>query len=332
MGLYSALRRLFGFGPDSAGGETPPGSHSPSSVEHRDFTPPVSGGPDPGSGHPARPSSLPSSPPSGPPSPHDATGLDASRFQPISQEEALDATTQPGRWGGVFDPRSEIPPATLPRIRVIDRTMVGMGLISGEELAEIHRLGELMGKFRTDYRAVQTAGTQAVQASREQREAQKAELKRLAAEKKKAHQEAVAQRKATDIIFLGRGVSQGLADRRSNIERLQASELPVLSSPADLAEALGISIGTLRWLAFHHPASKTTHYHSWKVAKKSGGERTISRPHKKLESAQRWILAEILSKRPTHEAAHGFVPGRSTLSGAVPHVGSQQAALGEIEK
>ena len=45
----------------------------------------------------------------------------------------------------------------------------------------------------------------------------------------------------TDIVFLGRGVSRGLADRRSNIELLQSNSLPVLSSPADLAQAMGIS-------------------------------------------------------------------------------------------
>ena len=118
-------------------------------------------------------------------------------------------------------------------------------------------------------------------------------------------------------------MSRGLADRRSNIERLKSSELPVLSSPADVASALEISVGTLRWLAFHHPASKTTHYHTWTIAKRSGGERTISRPQKKLAAAQQWILDSVLSKIPVHDAAHGFVPGRSTLTGAEPHVGSQ---------
>ncbi len=233
------------------------------------------------------------------------------------------ATSQPGWQTAYWDPLNVIPSASLPRIRVIDQTMVGMGLIDAEELAEIHDIGEEMAQYRTDYHVIQHAGTAAVQAARNAREARKAEMKRLAADRKKAHQEAVAQRKATDIVFLGRGVSRGLADRRSNIERLQANGLPVLSSPAELATAIGISIGTLRWLSYHHPASKTSHYHSWKIAKRSGGERTISRPHKKLENAQRWILENVLGKLPPHEAAHGFVPGRSTLSGAVTHVGAK---------
>jgi hypothetical protein len=34
------------------------------------------------------------------------------------------------------------------------------------------------------------------------------------------------------------------------------------------------------------------------------------------------VLANVLAKVPVHGAAHGFVPGRSTLSNATPHVGA----------
>lgn len=322
MSFFSALKRLLGLGPNLPAGESRARSDLPSSTIERNLSSPTSADGNTGPTRQDAPSSLSSPPIESATGSGELTGLDAARFQPMTQTEALEAMSRPGWWRATFDPRNQIPSASLPRIRVIDQTMVGMGLIAAEELVEIHRLGELMMKYRSDYAAIDAAGTAAVEASREERAARKAELKRQAEEKKKAHQEAVARRKATDIVFLGRGVSQGLADRRSKIERLQASGLPVLSSPADVAETLGISIGTLRWLAFHHPASKTTHYHSWKIAKRAGGERTISRPHKKLEQAQRWILEQILSKRPTHDAAHGFVSGRSTLSGATPHVGS----------
>ena len=66
---------------------------------------------------------------------------------------------------------------------------------------------------------------------------------------------AVAHRRQTDIIFLGRGVSRGLADRRANVEKLQQYLLPVLATPADLAAALGITIPRLRWLAYHNEAA-----------------------------------------------------------------------------
>jgi retron-type reverse transcriptase len=49
--------------------------------------------------------------------------------------------------------------------------------------------------------------------------------------------------------------------------------------------------------------------------------RELSAPHHDLASAQQWILMHILEKIPVHDAAHGFVTGRSTMSNAVPHVG-----------
>jgi retron-type reverse transcriptase len=47
----------------------------------------------------------------------------------------------------------------------------------------------------------------------------------------------------------------------------------------------------------------------------------LAAPHETLAVAQEWILSSILSKVPTHDAAHGFVPGRSTVTNAAPHVG-----------
>jgi hypothetical protein len=38
---------------------------------------------------------------------------------------------------------------------------------------------------------------------------------------------------------------------------------------------------------------------------------------------QRTILAQILGKVPAHDAAHGFITGRSTVTNARPHLGAQ---------
>ena len=141
-----------------------------------------------------------------------------------------------------FDSLSVIPDANLPRIQIIDRTMVGLGLISPDELAGIHDVGQQMSEIRGDMHAVAATAERAVLASREERAAIKAQKKEEAARKKQAHAEAVARRRATDIVYLGRGVSAGLADRRSNVEKLAAQNLPVLSTPADLAAALGTAI------------------------------------------------------------------------------------------
>jgi len=44
-------------------------------------------------------------------------------------------------------------------------------------------------------------------------------------------------------------------------------------------------------------------------------------PHHALAATQQWILMHILEKIPTHDAAHGFVLGRGTMTNATPHVG-----------
>jgi retron-type reverse transcriptase len=180
-----------------------------------------------------------------------------------------------------------------------------------------------MLELKADYALAEIEARTAVAASEEERKRIKAEKQAAAAEKKRQRAADVARRKATDIIFLGRGVSRGLADRRANVERLQAAGLPVLATPADVAAALGLTISRLRWLAFHSDASQVSHYVRFTVPKKSGGTRELAAPHRDIAAAQRWILENILRKLPSHAAAHGFVPGRSILTNARPHVGQQ---------
>lgn len=122
------------------------------------------------------------------------------------------------------------------------------------------------------------------------------------------------------ITYLGPDVSGGLNAVESDASRLEALGLPLLHTPLALATAMGISLGKLRFLAFTRPASRTTHYRRFALPKKSGGSRMIAAPMPRLKAAQHWILAQVLEKLPTHEAAHGFKTGRSIMSNAVPHV------------
>ena len=200
--------------------------------------------------------------------------------------------------------------------------MVGMGLISESELADIHGIGRQMAQHQSDSAFIDAAGSAAVAESREERQRRKEQKKAEAEERKKSHAAQVILRRAADIVFLGRGVSRGLADRRSNIERLQEAGLPVLASPADVAAAMGITIPGLRWLAFHSDAPTRVHYVSFDIPKKSGGVRKLSAPLPQLAAVQRWILTNILNLIPVHESAHGFVAQHSVLTNATPHVGS----------
>lgn len=220
-----------------------------------------------------------------------------------------------------FGRRDLIPPVSDDRTALIDRGMVGLGLLTPEQLVEIHEVGAQMDKLRPDLAQAAAMASEAVKLDEEERKRRKEQKQAEAAERKRRHVEEVARRRQTDIVFLGRGVSGGLADRRANVEKLQRLQLPVLATPADLAQALNLTISRLRWLAFHSEAATVTHYVRFQVPKKSGGMRELSAPHRDLAAAQQWILMHILEKIPSHDAAHGFVPGRGTMSNAVPHVG-----------
>jgi RNA-directed DNA polymerase len=220
----------------------------------------------------------------------------------------------------MFGRRDLIPPVSDPRTLLVDRAMVGFGFITPEDLAEIHKLGEQMDTVRPDLALAAVQADEAVRRDKEERAALKARKKAEAAERKRLHTEAVALRKKTDIVFLGRGVSTQLHDRRANVEKLQAAGLPLLASPADVAAALGVAVPRLRWLAFHSEAATVTHYVRFTVPKRSGGTRQLFAPHDNLAAAQEWVLTNILEKVPVHPSAHGFVPGRSTVTNATPHV------------
>ncbi len=108
--------------------------------------------------------------------------------------------------------------------------------------------------------------------------------------------------------------------------RLQAAGLPQFRVPAELAEWLEVPLGQLAWLVhrFSHdsrPQSEAeSHYHYRWVAKRHGGRRLIESPKRILKAAQHKILREILDRVPPHEAAHGFIAGRSILTNARLHV------------
>lgn len=285
----------------------------PSSIAQRDYT--------------SRPGSAPArasqpGPATQPTLPGTLAGLSTDKFAPMSLSDALGATSAADWRTANFDSRGVIPPADLPRIQVIDRTMVGMGLISEQQLAEIHDIGEQMSEFASSATFIHQAGERAVRESREERQRRKEQKKAEAEQRRTQHRERVTHRRDTDIVFLGRGVSKGLADRRANIEKLQSLDLPVMATPANVANAMGLSISQLRWLAFHSDAPTRTHYINFTVPKKSGGLRRLSCPHAKLASAQQWILANILSRVPIHDAAHGFVVNHSVVTNASQHVNS----------
>src|SRR5688572_24650142 len=157
------------------------------------------------SGPPPRPVAATPLPPQKPaaPVPRKTAGYTSEEFAPISANELRDRSkssevaTSP--WWGRID---TIPPGDDERTKLIDRALVTRGYLTPEQLVEIHRVGDLMLLKKGDQAGLRAAGDRAVAQTKEERAVLKAEKKRQAEERKRAHAEAVARRKATDIIFL----------------------------------------------------------------------------------------------------------------------------------
>jgi RNA-directed DNA polymerase len=148
--------------------------------------------------------------------------------------------------------------------------------------------------------------------------------KRLA--EREARKAVVREKKTREITYLGERVSAGLGpteDRLvSDAGALEKHGLPKLESAPALAGAMGLTISELRFLSFQRDVSTVSHYRRFKIPKRTGGERVISAPQKRLKAAQHWILHNLLEKLPVSGEAHGFCRERSIVSNAKPHVGA----------
>jgi len=154
--------------------------------------------------------------------------------------------------------------------------------------------------------------------SRRKRQETKERRERERQERAQAWQE----KKQQDILYLGEEVSGGLNEQEGDRPRLESYGLPLCNTAAEIAAAMGISIGQLRFLAFNRKTSTTNHYIRFKIPKKTGGERQISAPMPRMKAAQNWILVNILEKLELHEAAQGFRKNHSIVTNAQPHVGA----------
>ncbi len=153
-------------------------------------------------------------------------------------------------------------------------------------------------------------------ASKERRAAAKA---RRAEEERKRREDYANYRQST-IVHAGAGVSAGLQGTATDEAALAQRGLPVIYTSADLAARMSIPLSSLRWLTYHRRGATLVHYHRYQIAKKTGGLRAISAPKPALKKAQAWVLENILARMEPEPAAHGFVPGRSIVTNAAPHV------------
>ncbi|WP_199139781.1 reverse transcriptase family protein [Delftia sp. ASV31] len=200
----------------------------------------------------------------------------------------------------------------------------------GELQRELAQLRQQIAVRQNPERALRQMRKERMQKALAQRE----ETKRRQAQER--HDKALAwhAKRATHVGYLGPGVSAALQGpqageappaagerRQADPQRLARHGLPELADAAQLADAMGITVAELRFLGFHREVARTHHYHSFTLPKKTGGERLISAPMPRLKRAQYWVLDNILAKVPAHDAAHGFLAGRSIVSNAAPHAG-----------
>jgi len=219
----------------------------------------------------------------------------------------------------------------LERMRVHGFWPSGQGLPPdpATELSERDQLEAKLADLRKQYtqvkdvkKALAEEHKRRMAESKARRAKRKAERLEEAAKRRAAW----AARRATHIDFIGEGVGGGLPEQTSDAARLATLGLPLLHDASALASALGISIGTLRFLTYHRRGATLVHYHRYDIAKKTGGARCISAPKPALDRAQHWILESILARLPVEPYAHGFVPGRSIVTNASPHTGRKVVA------
>ena len=110
-----------------------------------------------------------------------------------------------------------------------------------------------------------------------------------------------------------------------------------LETPADLAELLGLDPSRLDWLADARGLERSVaserlrnYRYAW-LPRRGAPPRAIERPKSMLKAAQRRVLREVLDAIPAHDAAHGFVAGRSARSHAELHTRAELVLRLDLE-
>jgi RNA-directed DNA polymerase len=115
--------------------------------------------------------------------------------------------------------------------------------------------------------------------------------------------------------------NRDVMDLAADEEQLKRYGLPIWKTESDIAAALSLTIGQLRHLSQHRQRETAPHYIIFAIPKRSGGERLIHAPKRRLKEVLRKLDRLLVRKLPKSEHAHGFVRGRSIASNAAAHVG-----------
>jgi RNA-directed DNA polymerase len=124
-------------------------------------------------------------------------------------------------------------------------------------------------------------------------------------------------------IFPGDHAARPAPKQPGRPSALEAYQLPRLATAGDVARLVGIDEDQLAPL-MRPGVGPGSGYVEFEIPKAKGGTRRIAAPRAPLRKVQRAILDQILARVPMHDACHGFVAGRSTVTNAAPH---QRAAI-----
>lgn len=97
--------------------------------------------------------------------------------------------------------------------------------------------------------------------------------------------------------------------------KLHNNKLPIIYDQTHLSLLVGYQVQFLRSIS----NAQFLFYRTFKLAKKTGGKRTIEEPLPSLKEIQRWILDNILSKIQVSKHAKAFHKNRSIRSNARYH-------------
>jgi RNA-directed DNA polymerase len=120
---------------------------------------------------------------------------------------------------------------------------------------------------------------------------------------------------------------QALKDASLAFDALVEQELPPLIATEVFSLILGVS-HKLLWAMASVPER---YYRRFQIPKRSGGAREIATPRVFLKVVQRWILLNILYRRPLPALVTGFTPGRGLLANASFHLGQRYLVKIDIQ-
>lgn len=112
------------------------------------------------------------------------------------------------------------------------------------------------------------------------------------------------------------------------VSNMLQKEAVIIINSAHLAQLVGINEDVMNKMI----VSPKYFYRSFTIPKRAGGVREISAPYPSLMMVQQWIYKTILLPQTEFsESATGFIPGKSIVDNAKPHIGGKELLKMDIK-